>query len=133
MGVETWAVPETELSRLEVFQMRCLRTICKLSRMDRVSNEEILKMCNTSFASDIVRYRRLRWLGHVARMDNDRLPKIMMFSTLEGAGRRGRPVKCWNDYVRKDLDNLGLSLTWWRRCQDRPSWKAVIETLLRRT
>jgi hypothetical protein len=107
--------------------------------MDTVSNEEIVKMCNTSIASDIVRYRRLRWLGHVAGMDNaiihchdDRLPKIMMLSTLEGAGRRGRPVKCWNDYVRKELDNLGLSLTWWRRCicQDRPSWKAVIETLL---
>ena len=44
-------------------------------------------------------------------MDHDRLPKIMMISTLEGAGKKGRPVKCWNDYVRKDLDNLGLSLT----------------------
>ncbi len=86
-GGETWPVPETVLCRLEV-------TICKLSIMDRVPNEQILKMCNTSFASDIVRYRRLRLLGHVARMDDDALPKIMMFSTLEGVGRKGRPVKC---------------------------------------
>ena len=110
-----------------------MRSICRLSIMDRVSNVEILKMCNTSSALDIVRYRRLRWLGHVARTDNDRLPKIMMFSTLECAGRKGRPVKCWNDYVRKGLDSLGLSLTWWRKYQDRPSWKAVIKTLLRGT
>ena len=50
---------------------------------------------------------------------------MMMFSTLEGAGKRGRPFKSWNDYVRKDLDSLGLALIWWKRCQDRPSWKAV--------
>ena len=132
-GCETWAVREVELSRLEVFQLRCLRTICSLSLMDKVPNDKILQMCNTSCASDIVRYRRLRWLGHVARMGNDRLPKMMMFSTLEGAGKRGRPIKSWNDCVRKDLDSLGLTLTWWKRCQDRASWKAVIETLLRRT
>ncbi len=132
-GCETWAVPELELSRLEVFQMRCLRTICKLSLMDRIPNEAVLKKCNTSRASDIVKYRRLRWLGHVARMENDRLPKMLLFSSLEGAGKRGRPIKSWNDYVRKDLGNLGLALTWWRRCQDRPSWKAAIETLQRRT
>ena len=46
-GCETWAIPEAELSRLEVFQMRCLRALCKLSLMDRVPNEEILKKCNT--------------------------------------------------------------------------------------
>ena len=132
-GCETWAIPEFELSRLEVFKMRCLRSICSLSLMDKVPNKEILNMCNTSCASDIVRYRRLRWLGHTVRMGDERLPKMMMFSTLEGAGKRGRPIKSWNDYVRKDLESLGLALTWWRKCQDRPSWKAVIETLLRRT
>lgn len=31
------------------------------------------------------------------------------------------------------MDGLGLALTWWYWCQDRPTWKAVIETLLRRT
>ena len=61
---------------------------------------------------------------------------MMMFATLEGAGKRGRLVKSWNDCVRKDLDrpSLGLALTWWKGCQDMPNWKkAVIETLLRRT
>ncbi len=75
--------------------------------MDKVPNDKILQMCNTSCtcASVIVRYRRLRWLGHVARMGNDRLPKIMMFRTLEGAGKRGRPIRSWNDCVRKKKKN----------------------------
>ncbi len=55
---------------------------------------------------------------------------MFLFSTLDGAGRRGRPVKSWNDYVRQDLASLG---TWWRKAQDRVGWKAVIETLLRCT
>jgi len=101
-GCETWALPEAELSRLEVFQMRCLRTICSLSIIDRIPNEEILQRCSVSGISDIIKYRRLRWLGHVARMDNNRLPKMMMFSTLEGDGRRGRPVKSWNDMLGID-------------------------------
>ena len=58
---------------------------------------------------------------------------MMLFGTLEGAGKRGRPVKSWNNYVRQDLESLGLALTWWRKSQDRPGWKAAIETLLRRT
>ena len=46
-------------------------------------------------------------------MENNRLPKMLLFSTfqLEGAGKRGRPIKSWYDYARKDLDNLGLALT----------------------
>jgi cobyrinic acid a,c-diamide synthase len=61
--------------------------------MDRIPNETVLKKCNTSRVSCIVQYRRLRWLGHVAKMEDERLPtrhlgKMMMFSTLEGAGKR---------------------------------------------
>ena len=52
-------------------------------------------------------------------MGNDRLPELMMFSTLEGDGKMGRPIDFWYDYVRKDLEVLayGLALTWWKRCQ----------------
>lgn len=60
-----------------------LRAICKLSQMDRVPNEEILKICNTVSVSQVA-----------SSMKND---KMMLFGTLEGAGKRGRPVKSWND------------------------------------
>ena len=61
------------------------------------------------------------------------MPKMMMFSTLEGAGKRGRPIKSRNEFVRKRMDSLGLAQTWWRKCQGRPSSETVIKTLLRRT
>ena len=39
---ETWALPKQQLHRLEVFQMKCLRKICKVSLKDKIINEIIL-------------------------------------------------------------------------------------------
>lgn len=120
----------SDISRLEVLKMRHLRSICGLHVMDRVPNFDILKRCSIRCVSSIVNFRRLRWLGHVTRMGDDRLPKLTMFCDLRGTGKRGRPVKGWNDYGRQDLESLGILLTWWKKRQDRPSWRAIIETLL---
>ena len=47
---------------------------------------------------------RLRWLGHLARQEDTRLPKRILHSPLPSNARRGRPPKCWTDYVREDLE-----------------------------
>ncbi len=41
--------------------------------------------------------------------------------------------KSWNDCVRDDLDSVGLTCHWWRKCQDREGWKGILERLLQRT
>ena len=43
---ETWALPMQQLHRLEVFQMKCLKQICKVSLNDRINNDVILGWCN---------------------------------------------------------------------------------------
>ncbi len=40
-GAETWNVGESERNRLDVFEMRCLRSMVGVTRMDRVRNEEV--------------------------------------------------------------------------------------------
>ncbi len=40
-GAETWYVRESERNRLDVFEMRCLRNMVGVTRMDRVRNEEV--------------------------------------------------------------------------------------------
>ena len=112
---ETWAYPKQQVHRLEVFQMKCLRKICKVSLKDKVTNNSILSLCNIARAANIVSHRRLRWLGHLARMPNDRLPKRVLFGHMDGSGVRGRSQKQWVDFVREDLHSAGLSLTWWRK------------------
>ena len=53
-----------------------------------------------------------------------------MFGTISGTGIRGRPMKSWNDYVREDLEAIGMPYNWWRKCQNRDEWRAAIKVLL---
>ena len=51
---------------------------------------------------------RLRWLGHVLRMKDDRLPKIVLFGQPSRAKRKaGRPRLGWEDVIKKDLKEMG--------------------------
>ena len=60
---------------------------------------------------NVIRERRLRWLGHVTRMDEARIPKQALQWEVAGFKRRpGRPRINWRDTVNKDLQRMGL--TW---------------------
>jgi hypothetical protein len=130
---ETWAFPKQQMHRLDVFQMKCLRKICIVSLKNRITNKRILGWCNVAKVSNTVSHRRLRWLGHLARMPDERLPKTVLFGHMDGSGRRGNSQKQCVDYVMEDLQTAGLSYTWWRKSQDRAGWRAAIECLLQRT
>ena len=70
---------------------------------------------------------RLRWLGHVLRMKDDRLPKIVLFGQPSGATRKaGRPFLGWEDVINKDLKEMGTS---WegvkREALNRLGWRSV--------
>ena len=68
---------------------------------------------------------RLRWLGLLGRMYDDRLPKKMLFArTADSARSRGCPRASWKDTV---LHVLGIKneLRWYRSCQDRNRWQCM--------
>jgi hypothetical protein len=53
---------------------------------------------------------RLRWLGHIVQMKDDRLPKIVLFSQPSRAKwKAGRPRLGWEDVKKKDLKEMGIS------------------------
>ena len=83
--------------------------------------------------ANVVSHRRLRWLDYLARMPNERLPKKVLFGHMNGSGVRGRSQRQWVDFVREDLHLAGLSLTWWKKSQDRAGWRAAIHDVLQRT
>ena len=130
---ETWALPKQQLYKLEVFKMKSLRKICKVSLEDKIRNELILGWCNVARVSNIVSHRRSRWLGHLARMPGERLPKRALSGHMDGSGVGGKSQKQLMDSVREDLQFAGLSITWWRKSQDRAGWRAAIECLLHGT
>jgi len=50
-----------------------------------------------------IKVQRMRWLGHLERMEEDRMAKMFFTQELEGTRRRGRPRKRWKDEVERDL------------------------------
>ena len=136
-GCETWAVPAALLSHLDTFQMRCLRRISRISLRQKITNVDIRAACNTESVKVLVSYRRLRWLGHLARMSDERLPKRLLFATLEqnenSQPHAGRPDKPWSDYVRNDPEKLNLLYNRYNVAQERDKWRSSITKLLEHT
>ena len=68
---------------------------------------------------------RISWLGHVERMEEDRMPKKIFTDELEGTRRRGRPGKRWEEEVERDLQELGVR-RWRELVADRKKWKDIV-------
>jgi len=89
------------------FQQRLLGITWK----DKVRNEEIRKNTGLRKLEIIIKERRLRWLGHVLRMDDSRIPRKAIQWELRVYKRKlGRPRKNWMDIVRRDLKDMGITL-----------------------
>ena len=127
-GAETWNVREAERNRLDVFEMRCLRSMVGVTRMDRVRNEEVRRRTGmVRKMSERVDQRVLSWYGHVVRMDEERLTKRVWKASVSGVNLRGRPRKGWMEGVERALSMRGLSVEQGRRsASNRREWKAVV-------
>jgi hypothetical protein len=53
-----------------------------------------------------IKGQRISWLGHLERMEEDRMSKKICTQELEGTRRRGRPRKGWKEEVERDLQVL---------------------------
>ena len=73
----------------------------------------------------------MRWAGHVARMQEGRSPfKII---TVKPTGKRplGRPRRSWEDNIRMDLEEIGISAgNWANSAQHRNYWRALVNAAL---
>ena len=75
---------------------------------------------------DSIAARRLKWLGHVARMDNQRLLKILLFGRLPQSRPTHGTKMRWRDRISKDLVKFGLNQNaWYSVSQERNKWRGV--------
>ena len=88
--------------KLNVFEMKCLRSMTGVSRLDRVRNEVV--RARTGVRRELaarVDMNVLRWFSHVERMGNERLLKKVMNAKVNGRSARGRLRFGWMDRVKK--------------------------------
>ena len=127
-GSELWGMKVSERQRLNVFEMRCLRSMAGVSRMDRVRNEVVRQRTdvNGTLANRVDR-SVLRWFGHMERMEDERLVKRVMKARVSGRNNRGRPRFGWMNGVRNALNDRGIGVEEAKvRARDRNEWRALV-------
>ena len=75
--------------------------------------------------TETIRLNRLRWFGHVQRIEENIIPKTVLYMDLETTRLRGRPRNRWQDEVREDGRLVG-GKGWNERVYNREEWKKLL-------
>jgi hypothetical protein len=79
----------------------------------------------------VIKSRRMRWAGHVARMGERRGAYRVLVGKPEGRRPLGRPRRKWEDNIKKDLREVGCGcVDWIGLAQDRNRWRALVSAVM---
>lgn len=124
-GSETWEITQRNMEKIKATEMMYWRRSCGLTILDRVPNIEIKrKMDVDKTIIDNIETKRLRWYGHVQRMEEDRWPQKILKWKPPQRRKRGRPRRTWIDGVKESMLARNLEEEDWR---DRATWKRGCE------
>ena len=92
-----------------------------------LTNEEIYANIKKPTKTETIRLNSLRWFGHVQRMEENRIPKRVLYMNLETRRPRGRQRNRWLDEVRED-GRMVSGEEWQENVYDREEWKRLLKT-----
>jgi len=99
--------------------------------MGRLNNEELNNLYSSSNIVWMIKWRRMRWAGHVARMGEEREEYRVLVGKPEGKRPLGRPRRKWMDNIRTDLQEVGC---WYMDliglAQDRDRWRTLVSVVM---
>ena len=112
-GAETWTMKAVHTRCLNSFHNHCIRTILGVTRYqqwnERLTSHSLSHRFGLQHSiSDIILEQRLRWLGHVGRVDEERLPNRLLFGELNMKRPCHGAKKRWRDVVKVDLQAIGV-------------------------
>jgi len=129
-GSETWTLTKSDENLLRIFERKILRKIYEpIQERDiwRIrNNEELNRSINGKDIVKVTNAQRIRWLGHVKRMEVGAMPRKMMEGRLFIGRRKGRPRLRWLDDVVADWKIMKIK-RWMEKTKDREQWRLVVE------
>ena len=136
-GCEAWSLTLREERKLRVFENMVLRRIFGPTRDEvtgewrRLHNEELSDLYSSPNIVRVIKSRRMRWAGHVARMGEGRGVYRVLMRKREGKRPMGRPRRRWVDNIRMDLQEVGCGyMDWIGLAQDRDRWRTLVSAIM---
>ena len=96
----------------------------------KLRNEELTDLYTLPNIVRVVKSRRMRWAGHLARMGEDRGVHRVLVGKPEGERPLRRPRRRWEDNSKMDLQEVGEGRgEWMEMTQDRDGWRSLVGTV----
>jgi hypothetical protein len=123
-----------EEHRLRVFENRVLRIFGPKREEDgswrKMHNDELHDLYSSPNIVRVIKSRRMRWAGHVARMGERNAYRVLV-GRPEGKRPLGRPRHRWEDNIKMDLGEIGIDgANWIQLAQDRVQWRDFVNTVM---
>jgi hypothetical protein len=98
----------------------------------KLHNEELHNFYSSPSIIRMIKSRRMRWVGHVARMGEKRNAYRILVGSPAGKRPLGRPRRRWVDHIKMDLREIGWN---GRDCidlaEDRDQWRALLNMVMK--
>jgi len=130
---ETWTLTKRDRKQLNIFERKVYRRILgpvydnKKQNRRILTNKEIYASVKKPTIIETVRLTRLRWFGHVQIMEENRIPKRVLYMNLGTTSLRGRPRNRWQDEVREGGRIVGGE-GWHEKVHNGEEWKKLLRT-----
>jgi hypothetical protein len=97
----------------------------------KLHNDELHDLCSSLNIVRMIKSRRMKWAGHVARMGDGRGAYRVLVGRPESKRPLGRPRRRWEDNVKMGLREIGIDrANWIRLAQDRVQWRAFVNMVM---
>ena len=94
-------------------------------------NEELNDLYSSPNIVQVIKSRRMRWAGHVARMGKEKVVYRVLMGKPEERRPLGRPRRRWVDNIRMDLQEVGCGyMDWIGLAQDRDRCRTLVSAVM---
>jgi len=134
-ALETWTLTNRDRKQLRIFERKVYRRILgrvydnEKENWRILTNKEIYARVKKPTIIEKIRLNRLRWCGHVQRMEGNIIPKrVLLYMNLGTTRLRVRPRNRWQDEVREDVRIVVGGEGWQEKLHNREEGKKLLRT-----
>ena len=139
-NTELWSTPKTLEDKINSFQRNLLRKAIGIHWPRKITNEELEKLTKQENWNITILKRRLNWLGHLMRLDEETPARLALRQALKESRRPvGRPPHTWLKQIQEDLLTINIYInetnfeeTLNSLAKNRKVWRDTVQNVMKR-